>query len=204
LVPGLRIGGLALASRLSFFLWSSIPHDELLEVAAGGRLSDPAILERQVLRMLADRRADAFVDNFAGQWLRLRELDDAEPEVEDFDDNLRQAFRRETELLFASIRISSGFQSLRVPGSLAASTEPAGRRLGRHHHVAGGTRSQARRHRQRRARAVDMGSGCFPGHSCAGRPSPAILRPEGGTPGPIAGRFDTLDRAVVCAHAIVN
>ena len=98
-----RISDVELASRLSFFLWSSLPDDRLIELAASGRLHEPAVLEQQVRRMLADPRAEALVRNFAGQWLRLRELDDAEPDTPEFDDNLRASFREETELLFASI-----------------------------------------------------------------------------------------------------
>ncbi len=101
-----RINDLALASRLSFFLWSSIPDDELLDLAAEGKLSDPETLNKQVLRMLADSRAEALVTNFAGQWLYLRNLEAKTPdprEFLDFDDNLRQSFRRETELFFESI-----------------------------------------------------------------------------------------------------
>lgn len=92
-----------LASRLSFFLWSSIPDDTLLSLAAEGRLSQPAVLEQQVRRMLADPRASALVDNFADQWLRVRELRSAQPSDPDFDENLRQAFRQETQMLFGSI-----------------------------------------------------------------------------------------------------
>jgi len=101
-----RISDVELASRLSFFLWSSIPDDELLMAAERGRLRDPAVLGAQVQRMLADRRADAFVTNFAGQWLFLRNLQAVVPVQNifpDFDDTLRQAFRRETELFFDSI-----------------------------------------------------------------------------------------------------
>jgi mono/diheme cytochrome c family protein len=101
-----RIDDLELASRLSFFLWSSIPDDQLLDVAVKGRLKDSAVLEQQVRRLLADRRADALVTNFAAQWLYLRNLDSHQPDnrlFPDFDDNLRQAFRRETELLFESV-----------------------------------------------------------------------------------------------------
>jgi mono/diheme cytochrome c family protein len=100
------VNDLELASRLSFFLWSSIPDDELVNVASRGQLRQPAVLERQVKRMLADRRAEALVANFAGQWLQLRNLRASIPDQNDFpdfDDNLRQAFRRETELLFQSI-----------------------------------------------------------------------------------------------------
>ena len=101
-----RLGDLELASRLSFFLWSSIPDDELLEAAERGVLTTPAGRERQVRRMLADPRAHNLVSNFAAQWLHLRNLDSIAPEMRrfpDFDDNLRQAFRRETELLVESV-----------------------------------------------------------------------------------------------------
>jgi len=94
---------LELASRLSFFLWSSIPDDELLAVAGRGELRRPAVLEREVRRMLADPKADALVTNFASQWLLLRELQNARPDSPDFDGNLRQSFQRETELLFRTI-----------------------------------------------------------------------------------------------------
>jgi hypothetical protein len=95
-----------LASRLSFFLWSSTPDNTLLDLAARGRLKDPKVLEEQVRRMLADPKAEALTTNFAGQWLQLRNLKNARPnsfDFPDFDDNLRQAFRRETELFFQSI-----------------------------------------------------------------------------------------------------
>ena len=101
-----RISDLELASRLSFFLWSSIPDDELLGVAVAGKLHDPAVLETQVRRMLADPRSRALVSNFASQWLHLRNLDSITPDMRlypDFDDNLRQAFREETELFFESV-----------------------------------------------------------------------------------------------------
>ena len=101
-----RINDLALASRLSFFLWSSVPDDELIDVAAQGKLKDPAMLERQVRRMLNDPKFDALVTNFTGQWLGVRSLKTSEPAVNlfpDFDDNLRAAFQREIELFFASI-----------------------------------------------------------------------------------------------------
>ena len=100
-----RIADLDLASRLSFFLWSSIPDDELVDLAARGELSDPAVLDHQVRRMLADPRSQALVENFAGQWLYLRNLRSITPDTTRFpafDDNLRQALRRETELLFVS------------------------------------------------------------------------------------------------------
>ena len=98
-----RISDLELASRLSFFLWSSIPDDELLDLAGKGKLKDPVVLEKQVRRMLADPRSSSLVTNFGGQWLFLRELKNANSSAPEFDDNLRQAFRRETELFFESI-----------------------------------------------------------------------------------------------------
>jgi mono/diheme cytochrome c family protein len=101
-----RVSDLELASRLSFFLWSSIPDDALLTLAERGQLATPAVLSREVRRMLADPRAEAFITNFAGQWLFLRNLDAAVPVQSifpDFDDGLRQSFRRETELFFDSI-----------------------------------------------------------------------------------------------------
>ncbi len=108
LAPGAayRVSDVELASRLSFFLWSSIPDDELLDAAVRGQLRRPAELERQVRRMLADARARSLTTNFAGQWLYLRNLDSVTPDLRlfpDFDDNLRQAFRQETELFFESV-----------------------------------------------------------------------------------------------------
>lgn len=96
-----RVADVELASRLSFFLWSSLPDDELLDLAERGELSRPAILEQQVRRMLADERSRSLITNFAGQWLYLRNLEAVTPDMRlfpDFDDNLRQAFRQETEL----------------------------------------------------------------------------------------------------------
>lgn len=101
-----RISDLQLASRLSFFLWSSIPDEQLLETAIQGQLHKPEVLAQQTKRMLADPRARSLVSNFADQWLYLRNLDSLTPDVRlfpDFDENLRQAFRRETELFFESI-----------------------------------------------------------------------------------------------------
>jgi hypothetical protein len=100
------ISDLDLASRISFFLWSSIPDDELLDTAIRGDLSKPAMLEKQVRRMLADPRSKTLANNFADQWLYLRNLESFTPDLRlfpDFDDNLRQAFREETELFFESI-----------------------------------------------------------------------------------------------------
>ena len=101
-----RISELELASRLSFFLWSSIPDDELLDLAVAEKLHDPDVLRQQVERMLADPRSRALVDNFAGQWLHIRNVAGFQPSPEllfHFDDNLRQAFEQETKLFFESI-----------------------------------------------------------------------------------------------------
>ncbi|HEY4211155.1 MAG TPA: DUF1592 domain-containing protein [Steroidobacteraceae bacterium] len=98
-----RISDLELASRLSFFLWTSIPDEELLQSAAAGRLAQPAVLEQQVRRMLADPRSKMLVEDFMGQWLGLRTLSTLQPDIlafPDFDDDLRAAFERETDLLF--------------------------------------------------------------------------------------------------------
>ena len=96
---------LDLASRLSFFLWSSLPDDELLDVAAQGKLTTPRVLDGQIRRMMADRRADALVENFASQWLTLRQVRSVTPDLQifpDFDENLRDAFHRETQLFLRS------------------------------------------------------------------------------------------------------
>jgi mono/diheme cytochrome c family protein len=101
-----RISDIDLASRLSFFLWSSSPDDELLKIAAAGRLKDPVVLEQQVRRMLKHPKAEALAVNFAGQWLNLRGLDSTSPlplVYPDFDDPLRQAMRREVELIFDTV-----------------------------------------------------------------------------------------------------
>jgi hypothetical protein len=115
-----RIPDVQLASRLSFFLWSSIPDDELLDLAERGELGKPGVIEAQVRRMLADPRSQSLVTNFAGQWLHLRNLESITPDLRlfpDFDDNLRQAFRRETELLFEGVlREDRGVLDLLRPG----------------------------------------------------------------------------------------
>ncbi|HEY4210611.1 MAG TPA: DUF1592 domain-containing protein [Steroidobacteraceae bacterium] len=106
--PGVayHVSDLDLASRLSFFLWSSIPDDTLLQLAESKQLTKPDVLRKQVNRMLADPRAEALTRNFASQWLELRALQGHDPVVDqfpDFDDNLRQAFREEAQLLFTSL-----------------------------------------------------------------------------------------------------
>ena len=101
-----RVSDLELASRLSFFIWSSIPDEELLDAAAAGRLNDPKVLEQQVRRMLADPRSETLVTNFAAQWLYLRDIAAKQPDeilFADFDETLRTAMQRETELFIGSV-----------------------------------------------------------------------------------------------------
>ncbi|MBI2149624.1 MAG: DUF1592 domain-containing protein, partial [Acidobacteria bacterium] len=139
-----RIRDIELASRLSFFLWSSIPDDELLNIAAAGRLRAPGVLETQVRRMIADERADSLMTEFTGQWLQLRNLDKVTPDLlmfPDFDDNVRQAFRRETELFFTSIvRENRGALDL-----LDADYTFVNERLARHYGIRGVYGSRFRR-----------------------------------------------------------
>jgi hypothetical protein len=101
-----RISDLELASRLSFFLWSTVPDDQLLELAEQGKLKDPAVLDQQVHRLLDDPRAESLVTNFAGQWLYIRNLAQQKPDPDvfpEFDESLRVSFQRETELFFQNI-----------------------------------------------------------------------------------------------------
>ena len=138
------VSDLELASRLSFFLWSTIPDDQLITVASQGKLKDPAILEQQVKRMLADDRSEALVKNFAGQWLLLRNLPNVQPdpnEFPNFDDNLRQAFRRETEMFFGSILR----EDRNVLDLLTADYTFVNERLAKHYGIAGVYGSQFRR-----------------------------------------------------------
>ncbi len=106
-VPGraYRVSDVELASRLSFFLWSSLPDDQLLDLAERGRLKNPVVVQQQVQRMLADSRSDALISNFAGQWLHLRNVETAQPDpvIFPFDEALRSAFMKETELFVGSI-----------------------------------------------------------------------------------------------------
>ncbi len=126
-----RISDLELATRLSFFLWSSVPDNELLDLAARNELGDASVLRAQVLRMLADPKAQALVDNFAGQWLHLRELGGLTPEDTDFDENLRQSFTEETELLFANVIA----EDLPVTELLTADYSFLNERLARHYGI---------------------------------------------------------------------
>jgi mono/diheme cytochrome c family protein len=135
---------LELATRLSFFLWSTIPDEELLTLASERRLSQPAVLRAQVRRMLKDARGEAFVENFAGQWLHLRNLSTIAPnsdEFPDFDDDLRQAFRKEAELFFASIID----EDRSVLDLMTADYSFVNQRLARHYGLSGITGSHFRR-----------------------------------------------------------
>jgi hypothetical protein len=135
---------LALASRLSFFFWSTIPDDELLRVASQGRLHTPLVLQQQVKRMLSDRKSAAFVKNFTGQWLYLRNLANFSPNRDkfpEFDDNLRQAFGRETELLFDSVMR----EDRSVLDLLTANYTFVNERLAKHYGIQGVYGSQFRR-----------------------------------------------------------
>ena len=139
-----RVSDVQLASRLSLFLWSSIPDDELLALAEQQRLSDPAVLGRQVERMLADPRAAALVRNFAGQWLHLRNMRSVTPDPEafpEFDENLRDALRQETELFIQDqIRHDRGVLEL-----LTADYTFLNERLAKHYGIPGIWGSQFRR-----------------------------------------------------------
>ena len=152
-----HLDDLEMASRLSFFLWSSIPDDELLDLAADGQLSDPPVLERQVRRMLADPRATALVTNFAAQWLHLRNLRRVTPDVNlfpEFDDNLREGFRRETELFVESqLREDHSVVDL-----LTANYTFVNERLARHYGIPGVYGSRFRRV------TLDEGRGGLLGH----------------------------------------
>jgi hypothetical protein len=139
-----RISDVELASRLSFFLWSSIPDEELLAAASQGKLSDRAELDRQVRRMLADPKSSALVANFAGQWLQVRNLKTLLPnsdEFPDFDDNLRQAFTREMDMFFESVIR----EDRNVLDLLTADYTFVNERLARHYGVPGIYGSQFRR-----------------------------------------------------------
>ncbi len=139
-----RVDDMALASRLSFFLWSTVPDDQLLKVASQGKLKDPAVLEQQVKRMLADPKSEALVDNFAEQWLFLRNLKNSAPNLDafpDFDDNLREAMTQETKLFFSSII----HEDRGVMDLLTADYSFVNERLARHYGIPNVYGSQFRR-----------------------------------------------------------
>ncbi len=178
LAPGTpyRVSDVALASRLSFFLWSSAPDDELLALAERGELSRPATLEQQVRRMLADARAETLSTNFASQWLHLRNLAAHRPDSRqfpEFDDNLRQGFRRETELLFTSI-VSNDRPA---PELLTANYTFLNERVARHYGIPGVYGDQFRRvslgENSRRAGLLGHGS-VLTVTSYANRTSPVL------------------------------
>jgi mono/diheme cytochrome c family protein len=139
-----RLDDLALASRLSFFLWSSIPDEQLLSLASQKKLHEPAVLQQQIQRMLADPKADALIANFAEQWLFLRNLKSSAPNLDafpDFDDNLREAMKQETELFFGSIMR----EDRSVMDLLTADYTFLNERLARHYGISGVYGSQFRR-----------------------------------------------------------
>jgi hypothetical protein len=139
-----RLDDYALASRLSFFLWSTIPDDQLLTLAGQGKLKDPIVLETQVKRMLADKRSNAMISNFAEQWLYLRNLKTSSPDLQefpDFDDNLRSAMKEETTLFFDSIMR----EDRSVVDLLNADYTFVNERLARHYGMPGIYGSQFRR-----------------------------------------------------------
>ena len=158
--PGsvVALSGYELASRLSFFLWSSIPDDQLLRVAGDGSLTRPVVLARQVRRMLADPKARALTDNFAGQWLYLRNLSAIQPNSDlfpDFDDNLRQAMRAEAELFFESIVR----EDRSVVDLLTADDTFVNERLARHYGIPGVVGARFRRVTVTDARRGLLGKG---------------------------------------------
>jgi mono/diheme cytochrome c family protein len=139
-----HVDDMALASRLSFFLWSTVPDEQLLNLATQGKLKDPAILDQQVKRMLADQRSAALVDNFAEQWLFLRNLKTSAPNLDafpDFDDNLREAMKEETKLFFSSVM----HEDHNVMDLLTADYTFVNERLARHYGIPNVYGSQFRR-----------------------------------------------------------
>jgi hypothetical protein len=137
IAPGtpFRVSDLELASRLSFFIWSSIPDDELLNLAARGKLKDPAVLEHQVRRMLADPRAESLVNNFAEQWLYIRDIDAKKPDellFPDFDETLREGFRHETDLFLDSVLLHGNHSVLDL---MTANYSFVNQRLAKHYGI---------------------------------------------------------------------
>jgi mono/diheme cytochrome c family protein len=139
------VSDLELASRLSFFIWSSIPDDELLNVAAAGKLKDPAVLEKETRRMLADPRSESLVTNFASQWLYLRDVEVKKPDLflfRDFDEGLRESFEKETDLFLNSILLD---QHRSVLDLLTANYTFVNERLAKHYGIPNVTGSDFRR-----------------------------------------------------------
>ena len=170
-----RLSDIELASRLSFFLWSSLPDDELLDLAEDGRLSDPATLDRQVRRMLADTRSKSLVDNFAAQWLSLRSVRGIAPDPNlfpDFDENLRRAFQQETTLFLDSqIREDRSITEL-----LRADYTFLNERLARHYGVPGVLGSRFRRVRLDGDRQGLLGHGSILALTSYGNRTSPVLR----------------------------
>ena len=153
-----RISDIELASRLSFFLWSTIPDEELLTAAIAGKLRDPEMLRKQVQRMLKDAKAESLVTNFASQWLTLRNLRATVPDPEtfpDFDNNLREAFIRETQLFFQSIIA----EDRSVVDLLQADYSFVNERLARHYGIPGVYGSRFRRVKVDESRRGLLGQG---------------------------------------------
>ena len=139
------VSDLELASRLSFFIWSSIPDDELLTAAAAGKLKDPAVLERETRRMLADSRAESLVTNFAAQWLYLRDVEVKKPDLflfRDFEEGLRESFEKETDLFLNSILLDEHRSVLDL---LTANYTFVNERLAKHYGIPNVTGSEFRR-----------------------------------------------------------
>ena len=183
-----RLTDIELASRLSFFLWSSIPDDELLDVAARGQLSDPTVLDQQVRRMIADPRSSVLVNDFVDQWLQLRNIRDVRPDVElfpEFDENLRTSLQRETELFVESqLR-----EDRSVVDLLSADYTFVDERLARHYGI-----SDVYGDRFRRVSLADSPRGGLLGH---GSPpdGDVVFQPHvTGAAGQVAPRYD-LERA---------
>jgi mono/diheme cytochrome c family protein len=171
-----RISDLELASRLSFFLWSSIPDQELIDLGAEGRLHEPEVLEAQVARTIADPRSDAFVKNFTGQWLNVREIAASEPVVElfpDFDSTLRDAYRREIELFFGSV-IQADRSILDL---LTADYTFVNERLARHYGIPDIYGSQFRR--------VELGPELDMRHGLLGKGALLTITSQGGRTSPV-------------------
>jgi mono/diheme cytochrome c family protein len=143
--PAHPVSDLELASRLSFFIWSSIPDDELLNVAAAGKLKDPAVLEKETRRMLADARSESLVTNFAAQWLYLRDVEVKKPDLflfRDFDEGLRESFEKETDLFLNSILRDERRSVLDL---LTANYTFVNERLAKHYGIPNVTGSEFRR-----------------------------------------------------------
>jgi hypothetical protein len=171
-----RVSDLELASRLSFFLWSSIPDQTLVQLGAESQLSDPEVLKAQVERMIADPRSEAFIENFTGQWLNVRGIAASEPVVElfpDFDSTLRDAYRREIELFFGSI-IQEDRSILDL---LTADHTYVNERLAKHYGISGVYGSQFRR--------VELGQEHSMRHGLVGKGALLTITSQGARTSPV-------------------